>query len=119
MGRKRILVWSFAQFGAPHVGKQYAAQVVTVNRSGDCGIVLLKHLDGDQAGRTLELRLPLPIRPEGLGTEFCSACGLAIDQAKGIDPTGAIGKIIGVVFGRSPQGVTEVVSLHSLDGVES
>lgn len=111
MPRKKSPNWPYLPYGNPVAGREYLAVVLSVDRAGDEGIIRLKHLDGDQVGRTVELRLPLPIRPEGLGADFCRACGLIVDPQQGVDPTRAVEKVLRVVFGPSPNGELQVASL--------
>lgn len=104
MPRKRREVWPFSPYGEPVEGCEYLALVLKADREGR---VRLRHLDGDQAGRTIDITLPLPIRPEGLTAEFAVSVGLTPQDA---EFPRAIGKVVCVVFTRLHLGGLEIVS---------
>jgi hypothetical protein len=96
MGRTwQVMVMDYPEFRRNQV---YRARIRRLTKSpkprGMC--VLLEYLDDDQAGRTHEVFLPLPIRPAGLTASLFTAAGVDLAVGKTVNPKDAIGAIVGV-----------------------
>lgn len=112
MPRKKRVLWEYAQYADQVPGHKYLMGVDCVHPDGR---IRLTHRDGDQEGRTVEMTLPLPIRPQGITAEFCRACSLTVDPEHGTEPDQAVGRMLCAVFGKSSRGVLEIVSFAAAE----
>ena len=60
--------------------------------------LILRHLDGEQAGRTVQILLPRPIRAEGLAASLFRAGGQDIAAGQRVKPRALLNVTVGVRF---------------------
>ena len=84
----------------------YPLSVLSVKwgADGKSLVVKLVHLAEPQLGRSVELILSLPVRPEGLAASFLRAAGKEVVVNGELDPTEARGAIVLARFGMKPDG---------------
>lgn len=64
--------------------------------------VKLEHLGADQAWRTHDLVLPVPVRPAGITTDFFAACSFRVAVDQEIQPRHAVGHVLQARFAHDP-----------------
>lgn len=80
--------------------------------SDTCLAVVLTHLAEDQAGRTVKLDLPLPVRPEGRTASFLRAAGLDVAVGNSLDPMDAKGAVVQARFDVGADGNGDVAEFR-------
>jgi len=78
----------------------YTVQVQSIHRikkPAGLGTTLL-YLDDEQSGRTQEVVLPLPVRPEGLTAQFFIACDMEVVSGQCIEPLKVLGCVVQARF---------------------
>lgn len=113
MPRKHRVVWPYSPETEPDVGRKCVMEVTGVDVKGEDAIVELRHLDGRYRGATRKIALPLPWGPIGVTGAFCKACGLP--EGGDLEPDGAKGSLVWVLFGRSPLGHVEAISFDHFE----
>ena len=74
--------------------------------------VKLRNLDPKQEGRVHEITLLLPVRPSGKTAAFFRAVGEKVEIGRAIPVRSAVGKVVKMKFGSSPEGSVDVVSFE-------
>ena len=115
--------WEIVVKNRPNLSetRAYAGRVLSAkkNRKPAGILVGLEHIDDDQAGRTHETVLPLPLFPGGRTTLFFRACGFSIEVDQVIDPRDAIGAVLMIRFTRTANNSYEVASFEPAPNQEA
>lgn len=83
--------------------KWYIVRIVAIERANDQSAmrVSIEFLDPPQGGRRMELALPLPVRPNGLTSDFFAAAGIEMTPRRRIRPRDGLGRSVRVRFDAS------------------
>ena len=95
-------------------GELYPGIVCNIEKKSKRLQVTLRNLDPDQDGREHELSLRLPVRPSGRTAAFFKAVGQEVEVGKTLALRDAIGKVVRMKFGPSPEGGMGIVSFEPL-----